>query len=352
MVPSRARVDRDPVVTAPPKILLAHGSGGRLTHALVRETFLPRLSNPYLERLTDAAVLPEMPPGKPAMTTDAFVVDPPVFPGGDLGYLSVCGTVNDLAVVGARPLWISLAVILEEGLEGGLLETLADGVARGAEEAGVRVVAGDTKVVPRGKGDRMYAATAGLGVVPPGVELGDSLIRPGDAVLVSGALGDHGATVMASRHGVAGPGLRSDCAGLWDLVRTLLDSGAAVRSVHDPTRGGLAVTCNEVAARARIRIVLSETAIPVRPEVATVSEMLGLDPLYLACEGRIVAWVSPRDEARALDALRSHPLGRGAARVGTVEAPRAGGVPVVLSTRIGGERPLDLLSGADLPRIC
>ena len=333
-------------------ILLAHGSGGRLTHALVRETFLPALSNPFLAALSDSAILTELPPGRPAMTTDAFVVDPPVFPGGDLGYLSVCGTVNDLAVAGARPLWLSFAVILEEGLDGSLLETLVAGTARGVREAGVPIVAGDTKVVPRGKGDRMYAVTAGIGVVPPGVEIGDARIRPGDALLVSGPVGDHGATVMACRHGMGGPELRSDCAPLGGLVETLLASGARVHAMHDPTRGGVAVTCNEVAGRSNARIILDESAIPVRPEVAAICEMLGLDPLYVACEGRVLAWVADGDADRALAALRSHPLGRDAAVIGSVEVARPGGVPVLLRTRIGGERPLDLLSGTDLPRIC
>ncbi|MBZ5639812.1 MAG: hydrogenase expression/formation protein HypE [Acidobacteriia bacterium] len=334
------------------RILLAHGSGGRLTQALVRETFLPALDNPFLATLSDSAVLPKLPPGRPALTTDAFVVDPPVFPGGDLGYLSVCGTVNDLAVAGARPLWLTFAVILEEGLSADLLLTFVRGAARAAAEAGVQIVAGDTKVVPEGKGDRMYAVTAGLGVVPEGRDLGDRRIRPGDAVLISGSLGDHGATIMASRHAMGGPGLRSDCAPLASLAEGLLSSGADVRSMHDPTRGGVAVTLNEVAGRAGVSIVLDESCLPIRPEVAAIAEILGLDPLYLASEGRLLAWVPAGDRERALEALRSHPLGRGAARIGVVKEAREGAVPVLLRTRVGGERPVDLLSGADLPRIC
>jgi hydrogenase expression/formation protein HypE len=334
------------------RILLAHGSGGRLTRALVSNLFLPAFRNAFLSTLSDSAVLPELPEGRPALTTDAFVVDPPVFPGGDLGYLSICGTVNDLAVAGARPAWLTFAVILEEGLSGELLETLVRGAARAALEAGVLVVAGDTKVVPRGKGDRMYAVTAGLGVVPKGRDLGDHRIRPGDAVLISGSLGDHGAAIMASRHAIGGPRLRSDCAPLASLAEALLASGADVHAMHDPTRGGLAVTCNEVAGRAAVRMVLDEASLPIRPEVVTVSEMLGLDPLYLASEGRIVAWVAGGDADRALEALRSHPLGQGAARIGGVEEAREGAVPVVLRTKVRGERPVDLLSGMDLPRIC
>lgn len=333
-------------------ILLAHGSGGRMTQALVRERFLPALGNPILATLSDAAILPPLPEGRPAFTTDAFVVDPPVFPGGDLGYLSVCGTVNDLSVAGARPLWLSWALILEEGLDGGLLQTCVDGAARAAAEAGVTVVAGDTKVVPAGKGDRIFAVTAGIGVVPPGRDLGDSRIVPGDVVIASGPLGDHGATVMACRHALQGARLRSDCAPLAGLAAALLGSGAAVRAMHDPTRGGLATTCHEVAGRAGVRIVLEEERVPVRPEVSAVCDLLGLDPFYVACEGRFLAWVAAGDADHALAALRAHPQGREAAVVGTVEAAREGAPPVVVRTTVGSLRPLDLLSGTDLPRIC
>jgi hydrogenase expression/formation protein HypE len=340
------------VVSGPERILLAHGSGGRLTRALVADLFLPAFGNAFLSTLSDSAILPELPKGKPALTTDAFVVDPPVFPGGDLGYLSVCGTVNDLAVAGARPAWLTFAVILEEGLPGELLETFVRGAAKAAGEAGVLIVAGDTKVVPRGKGDRMYAVTAGLGVVPEGRDLGDHKIRPGDAVLISGSLGDHGATIMASRHAIGGPGLASDCAPLAALAEVLLASGAEVHAMHDPTRGGVAATCNEVAGRTAMRIVLEESRLPIRPEVATISEMLGLDPLYLASEGRILVFVAAGDADRALEALRSNPLGRDAVRIGSVEETRERSVPVVLRTKVRGERPVDFLSGTDLPRIC
>lgn len=334
------------------RILLGHGAGGRLTHELVEGLFVPALRNPQLETLSDAALLPELPAGRAALTTDGFVVDPPVFPGGDLGYLSVCGTVNDLAVAGARPLWLTWALILEEGLDGALLRTFVEGAARAAAEAGVSIVAGDTKVVPRGKGDRAYAVTSGLGIVPPGRQLGDDRVRPGDVVLVSGPLGDHGATVMASRHELQTTGLRSDCAPLGGLVEALLGSGAGVRTMHDPTRGGIATTCHEVALRTGLRIELEERAIPVRAEVHAVCDVLGLDPLYLACEGRLLAWVAPEDEERALAALRAHAHGADAVRVGTVRERAAGAAPTTLRTAIGGERPLDLLSGADLPRIC
>ena len=334
------------------RILLAHGGGGRLTQALVRELFLPALANPALATLSDSAVLDALPPGRVALTTDAFVVDPPVFPGGDLGYLSVCGTVNDLAVAGAVPHALTWALVLEEGLEIALLETFVRGAARAAGEVGVAIVAGDTKVVPRGKGDRAFVVTSGLGVVPPGRDLGDHRITAGDAVLVSGPVGDHGATVMACRHQLGGEGLASDCAPLSSLVEALLASGAQVHALHDPTRGGVATTCHEVASRSGSRISLDGTAIPVRPQVRAVCELLGLDPLYVACEGRALVWVAERDAERALAALAAHPLGRGAARIGRVEARAAHAAPVVLRTPYGTERPLDLLVGAELPRIC
>jgi len=333
-------------------LLLAHGSGGRLTHQLVREVFLPAFDNPYLRTLSDSAVLGELPQGRPALTTDAFVVDPPVFPGGDLGYLSVCGTVNDLAVAGARPLWLTWALVLEEGLDGELLYTVVDGAARACREAGVALVAGDTKVVPRGKGDRAFAVTSGLGVVPPGRDLGDHRVRPGDDVVISGPFGDHGATIMACRHGLSGSALVSDCAPLNDLAESILACGADIHALHDPTRGGVATTCHEVAARAGVRFVLDETLLPVRSETLTTCELLGLDPLYLACEGRMLIWVAPHDTERLLQTLHSRRLGQRAARIGRTEARKDGQALVLLKTAIGGERPVDLLSGSELPRIC
>lgn len=334
------------------RILLAHGGGGRLTQELIRELFVPAFSNPALAALSDAAFPGELPPGRLAFTTDAFVVEPSVFPGGDLGYLSVCGTVNDLAVAGANPLWLSWAVILEEGLEAELLRTFVAGAARAAAEAGVQIVAGDTKVVPRGKADGAFVVTAGVGVVPPGSDLGDHRVASGDAVLVSGPIGEHGATVMACRHGLGGEALRSDCAPLGSLAAALRDSGVEVHTMHDPTRGGVATTCHEVASRSGTRIVLDQDAVPVRPPVSAVCDLLGLDPLYVACEGRLLAWVRGDQAERALEALRARPQGAGAACIGRVEARVAGQAPVVLRTPYGSLRVLDLLAGAELPRIC
>ncbi|MCD4748194.1 MAG: hydrogenase expression/formation protein HypE [Thermoanaerobaculales bacterium] len=334
------------------KILLAHGAGGRLTGELIANTFLPALANPHLEILSDAAVLPELPPGRPALTTDAFVVDPPVFAGGDVGRLSVCGTVNDLAMVGATPLWLTWALILEEGTDMGLVEQCTESAAEAAREAGVTIVAGDTKVVARGSGDKIFAITSGLGVVPPGRDIGDHRIRPGDAILASGTLGDHGATIMAARHALESATLRSDAAPVNALVKSLFDAAIDVHSLHDPTRGGLKSVANEVAVRGKVRLVLEEDAIPVRPEATTVCELLGLDPFGLACEGRFLAWVAQSDADAAVAALRNAPGGEDAAVIGRIEDARPGMAPVVLEARSGGTRPLDLLSGADLPRIC
>ncbi len=334
-----------------PRILLAHGGGGRLMRQLVRDEFVARLGNAFLDAMGDAAVLPPMGAGSPALTTDAFVVDPPVFPGGDVGYLSVCGTVNDLAVAGAEPRWLTWAVVLEEGVELELVRQCAAGAARAAAEAGVQIVAGDTKVVPHGKGDRLYAVTAGLGTVPPGREWNDGRVAAGDVVIVSGPLGDHGATIMACRHRLTSDRLVSDCAPLGGLLESLGDE-QGVHAVHDPTRGGLLATCHEVAERADVRIILRETAVPVRGAVRAVCDLLGLDPLAMACEGRAVLLVEPGRAEAVVGTLRKHAQGEEAVVVGTVEPKPPGGAPVVLETATGSTRPLDLLSGLDLPRIC
>lgn len=339
-------------MTGEARILLAHGAGGQKSAELLAARILPAFDNPFLRPLGDAAVLEPLPPGRPALTTDGFVVDPVVFPGGDLGYLSVCGTVNDLAMVGARPLFLTWALILEEGLDQALLQQVVDGAARAAREASVLLVAGDTKVVPRGKGDRIYATSSGLGVVPPGVDLGDHRVAEGDVVVASGTLGDHGATILGCRHAIAGPGLRSCCAPLAGLVATALQSGASLHALHDPTRGGAATVCAEVAGRSGLRIELDEAALPIRPQTAAVCELLGLDPLYLACEGRLLAWLPEADAALLLAALRRHPLGGDAAVIGRVTGRGPGQLPAVLRTAGGSLRPLDLLSGFDLPRIC
>lgn len=334
------------------RILLSHGSGGRLTGELIAETFLPPLHNPHLALLSDAAVLPELPPGRPAMSTDAFVVDPPIFPGGDVGRLSVCGTVNDVAMVGARPLWLTWAVILEEGTSMDLVEQCAQSAATAAAEAGITVVAGDTKVVARGSGDGVYAITAGLGVVPPGRDIGDHRIVPGDLILASGPLGDHGATIMASRHEMLSDTLKSDAAPVNGLVECLFEAEINIHALHDPTRGGIKSVTNEVAGRSHTRQVITENTYPLRPEVKAVCELLGLDPYGLACEGRFLAWIGAEDAERAVEVLRAQQAGAQAAVIGRVERAEPGRAPVVLEIKTGGRKPLDLLSGADLPRIC
>lgn len=342
----------DTRTTPPSRILLAHGAGGRLTRELVATLFAPAFDNPALAILSDAAVLPPLPAGRPALTTDGFVVDPPVFPGGDLGHLSVCGTVNDLAMAGARPLWLTWSLILEEGLDGELLRTCVEGAARAARQAGIHIVAGDTKVVPKGKGDRLFAVTAGLGVVPEGREVGDHRISPGDVVIASGPLADHGATILACRHDLDPGPLRSDSASVHHLVEALFDAGIDVKTLHDPTRGGLIALCHETCERSRLRIEIDEDRVPLRPQVKAICELLGLDPLGLASEGRFVAVVAATEAERAVEVLRGRVDGAGAAVIGRVAPRVAAAPPVVMRTRIGGTRVLDLPSGFDLPRIC
>lgn len=338
--------------TPPPIVLLAHGAGGRLTRELVSQLFAPAFDNPALQVLSDAAVLPPLPAGRPALTTDGFVVDPPIFPGGDLGHLSVCGTVNDLAMAGARPLWLTWSLILEEGLDGLLLETCLEGAARAAREARVHIVAGDTKVVPKGKGDRLFAVTAGLGVVPEGRELGDHRLAPGDVLIASGPLADHGATILACRHDLDPGPLHSDSAPVHHLVEALFEAGIDVKTLHDPTRGGLIALCHETCERSHLRIEVEEERVPLRPQVMAICELLGLDPLGLASEGRFIAVVGEAQADAAVETLRGRVDGQEAAVIGRVTERVAGRPPVVMRTRIGGTRVLDLPSGFDLPRIC
>ena len=334
-----------------PTILLAHGSGGLLTHELIREVFLRRFANPMLAALDDAAALPALPPGRLALTTDSYVVQPLFFPGGDIGKLAVCGTVNDLAVTGATPLYLTCGFILEEGLPLETLERVVDSMAAMAREAGVQIVTGDTKVVERGAADGLFINTAGVGVIPPGMELGPAWLRPGDVLLVNGPVGDHGTAVMLAREGLNfRTDLQSDCAPLNDLIAALLEvTPGAVRCMRDATRGGLATVLCEWA-ESGVGIEIEETAVPVRDPVRAVSEFLGLDPLYIANEGTLTLAVAPEAAEVALAALRAHPLGREAAIIGRVTAEHAG--RVVLRTPYGARRILHILTGAQLPRIC
>ena len=333
------------------RILLAHGGGGRLTRDLVERIFVPAFRNDTLAALHDAAVL-ERPSAALAFTTDSFVVRPLFFPGGDVGKLAVTGTVNDLAMSGARPLYLSLGFILEEGLAVADLQRVVASIQAAAQEAGVAVVAGDTKVVERGKGDGIFITSSGIGVVEAPHPVAPSEVRPGDAVLVSGPVGQHGVAVMAVRDDLAfASPIVSDCASVAGPVLALLAAGLRMHCLRDPTRGGVATVLNEIAAQAHCEIVVHESAIPVGEDVVGACEVLGLDPLYVACEGRFLAFVPAGDADRALALLRSRPETAQAARIGTV---REGGTPalVVLRTRAGGERVLDLLSGEQLPRIC
>ena len=332
------------------RIVLAHGSGGKATQTLIEAVFLEAFANPLLAPLEDGAVLAAL-GGRLAFTTDSYVVSPLFFPGGDIGDLAVNGTVNDLAVSGARPLWLSAGFILEEGFPVADLERIVGSMAAAAERAGVQVVTGDTKVVQRGKADGCYVNTAGVGVIERPLELGVATARPGDAVIVSGPIGEHGITIMLARGELdIESSVTSDTAPLNGLVERLLDAAPGVRGLRDATRGGVATICNEVARAAGVAVILDEEAVPVRPDVRGACELLGIDPLYVACEGRLVAIVDGDEVEAAMSALRSHPLGEGAAVIGRVGDDPPG--LVLLKTSFGGTRIVDLLVGDPLPRIC
>lgn len=332
------------------RILLGHGSGGKLTAQLVERTIVPSLRNPILEALDDQAFVP-VGSQRVAFTTDSFVVSPIFFPGGDIGELAVNGTVNDLAMGGATPLFLSLSLILEEGLPIADLERVLASVKRAADRAGVAVVTGDTKVVGKGSGDKVFVNTAGIGAPRAGLDLGAHRVAPGDAILVSGTVGDHGMTILSTREGLALEGdLASDTAPLHELAAALLDACPEVHAMRDPTRGGLAATLVEIASRRRLGIEVDETRVPVKDVVRGACEIFGLDPLLVANEGKLAAFVPEESADRALAALRAHPLGRDAARVGRVTSEHAG--TVVLRTPIGGRRVLDLPFAEALPRIC
>lgn len=327
---------------------LAHGNGGRYMRELITTVFARHLGNPLLNIQADAVPLPRHTEDL-LITTDGFSVQPLEFPGGDIGSLAVHGTVNDLAVCGATPRYFTLNAFIEEGLEVAILDRVIASLARTAAEAGVQVVAGDTKVVRRGEGGGLYLATTGVGTRPPGLCLGIDQIRPGDAVLVSGPVGEHGVAVMLAREqfGLRG-NLRSDCASVYPLTQALLGL-PGLRFMRDPTRGGLATVAHEIAHATGLRLRLDAQAIPVREEVRAFCEILGYDPLYLACEGRVVAVVAPEEAEQALAAWNSLGQGREAALIGRLETGRP---QVVLATELGGERLLDELEDDPLPRIC
>lgn len=333
-----------------PQIVLGHGSGGRLSADLIQHLFVPLFDNPALASLNDQAVL-ELGGMRLAFTTDSFVVNPLFFPGGDIGSLAVHGTINDLAVSGAQPLFLSAGFILEEGLAMDDLGRIATSMARAARQAGVQIVTGDTKVVEKGHGDGLFINTSGIGVVPAGVHIAADQARPGDVVIVSGTVGDHGMAIMSVREGLAFESeLVSDSAPLHTLVAAMLDATHAIHCLRDATRGGVAAVLNELAAQSRAGIELDESAIPVRPAVQAACEMLGMDPLYVANEGKLVAIVPAERVDAVLDAMHRHPYGREAAVIGRVVDEHPG--MVVVRTAIGGRRVVDMPLGEILPRIC
>jgi hydrogenase expression/formation protein HypE len=334
-----------------PTIVMGHGGGGKLGNELVEHLFLPAFRNPALENLGDAAVL-DLPAGRLAISTDSFVVQPLFFPGGSIGELAVNGTVNDLAVSGAEPKFLSASFILEEGFPLAQLAAIVDAMAKAAAIAGVQIVTGDTKVVERGHGDGCYITTAGVGVLRAGIEVGPRRAQPGDAILVSGTIGDHGMTIMSVREGLEFESpIRSDCAALNGMIAGVLDAaGAAVHAMRDPTRGGLASTLNEIAQASDAGIAIDEARLPVRAEVQSACELLGLDPVYVANEGKAVFFVAAEAAEKVLAVLRAHPLGREAAQIGTVTAQHKG--MLVARTAMGANRVIPTQIGEQLPRIC
>ena len=337
-------------ITEYPHIVMGHGGGGTLSHALIEKMFVPSFGNPILEALHDGAVL-DLQGRNIAFTTDSYVVRPIFFPGGDIGTLAVNGTVNDLAMCGARPLYVSAGFILEEGLPMDDLWRIVTSMKEAARAAGVAIVTGDTKVVDKGKGDQIFINTSGVGVVEADVSIVPRNVRPGDAVLLNGDIGRHGMAVMAKREGLEfETTIESDCAPLADLVVTLLAAGIDVHCLRDLTRGGLASAVVEIARGAGLQIDLDETVIPVSEPVRAACEFLGLDPIYVANEGRFIAFVPEKDAGDALQVMRSHPLGSDARQIGKVSRGRAG--MVTLRTSIGTQAVIDMLSGEQLPRIC
>lgn len=333
-------------------VTLAHGGGGKAMRQLIEGVFTSAFQPDGMEdqaRLMDAAL--QEPGAKLAFTTDSFVVDPVEFPGGDIGKIAVCGTVNDLAVGGAKPLWLSAAFIIEEGTEIALLERIVASMKAEAQKAGVRIVTGDTKVVGRGMADKVFITTSGVGVIPPGRYLGAETIQPGDVAIVNGVLGDHGAAILAARGDMAlSADIPSDCQGLGHLMEALIQAVPDVRGARDATRGGLASALNEMAEAAGVAIEIDETALPIRTEVKGMCEILGLDPLYLANEGTLVVFVPAGQADAALAAMRATPEGQGAVVIGRATDKEAG--RVTMNTLFGGARIVDMLVGEQLPRIC
>ena len=331
------------------KILLAHGSGGKLGHDLVEKGFLPSFDNPLLSKLDDSAVFDAR--GRMAFTTDSYIVTPIFFPGGDIGKLAVCGTVNDLAMSGATPLYLSVSFIIEEGFPLSHLKTIVTSIQQATDEAGVKVVTGDTKVVNRGNADGLFINTAGVGIIPDGVDISGSNARVGDKVILSGPIGEHGIAIMSEREGLkfASPVI-SDCAPLNKLVSEMLEVSSEIHCLRDPTRGGLATTLNEFATQSKVGILIHEDAIPVQDAVRAACEMLGFDPLYVANEGRLAAIAAPNDAERIVQKMRQNKYATEATIIGEITEEHPG--RVIMRTRLGASRIVDMLVGELLPRIC
>ena len=330
-------------------ILLAHGSGSRLSHELIEKNFLPSLANPLLAKLDDSAVFDLS--GRLAFTTDSYVVSPIFFPGGDIGKLAVCGTINDLAMSGAAPLYLSLSFIIEEGLTLGELKKVVSSIKAAAEEAEVQIVTGDTKVVNRGSADKLFINTSGIGIIPEGIDISGVNAKVGDKVILSGNIGDHGIAVMSQREGLKfSVPVQSDCAPLNKLVSQMLEASSQIHCMRDPTRGGLATTLNELARQSKIGIRIEEEKIPVHDGVRAACELLGFDPLYVANEGKLIAIVAPGDAEKILARMKRNRYGAGASIIGEVTDDHKG--KVIMKTRLGSSRIVDMLSGELLPRIC
>jgi hydrogenase expression/formation protein HypE len=334
------------------RILLTHGSGGRLTHELIGNLFKKYFSNPVLNALDDSAELAVRSSGSArlAFTTDSFVVNPIFFPGGDIGKLAVCGTVNDLAMKGAKPLWISVAAIIEEGFEISALEKIVISIAKTAREAGVLVVTGDTKVVEKGKADKLFLTTSGIGVINKGVNISGKNAKPGNMVLINGSIGDHGTAVLTARNDFKLTlNIKSDCAPLYALSAKIVSACKGVNVLRDPTRGGIATTLNEIASASNVGIIIEERSIPIKKEVKAVCELLGLDPLYVANEGKLLAIVPGNSSKKLLGVMKNDKLGRESSIIGrVVKSPKG----LWLETNSGALRPLIMLEGEQLPRIC
>jgi hydrogenase expression/formation protein HypE len=349
-------VNIEGAVCAPPlphgeQIVMGHGAGGRMSHQLIQKAFVSAFQNPALQAGDDAAMLQPVPGMQLSISTDAHVVTPLFFPGGDIGRLAVCGTVNDVAMLGAKPLYLTAGFILEEGLEMNTLQRIIASMQAAAQEAGVQIVAGDTKVVQKGKADGLYITTAGVGLIPTGTHISGTQAKPGDAIILSGSLGDHGIAVLGARGELGFEStIQSDVAPLNHLIEAMMNASKNIHVLRDPTRGGLATTLNEIAIQSSVGIMLDEKMIPVHPEVASACEMLGFDPLYVANEGKLVAFVSREDADLVLKAMQSTRYGKDAVIIGEVTGEPKG--RVLLKTSFGSTRVVDMLAGEMLPRIC